>query len=131
MTQLLKENKLSAHSYHSDPSEPKCHTRPLERWQSVNHLCDHRLWPGNRQGSYWSWNNFQIPTNNNVPFLLIYKNVRFIFNYGLTNSIKIYEQQIGRAGRDNKLSKCILFYKHGNLVRTRMLIDKKRGWRQK
>lgn len=38
--------------------------------------------------------------------------VRVIIQYGACSSIETYYQQVGRAGRDGKASKCFLFYNH-------------------
>jgi len=38
-------------------------------------------------------------------------NIRFVVHYDLPGSIEAYTQEAGRAGRDGKLSRCILLYR--------------------
>ncbi|GAB1542103.1 RecQ family ATP-dependent DNA helicase [Scytonema sp. NUACC21] len=42
-------------------------------------------------------------------------NVRFVFHYEISDSIDSYYQEIGRAGRDGKEAKALLFYNSGDL----------------
>lgn len=48
-------------------------------------------------------------------------NVRFVFHYDISESVDSYYQEIGRAGRDDKEAKAILFYRPEDLGIRRFL----------
>ena len=48
-------------------------------------------------------------------------NVRFVFHYDITDSVDSYYQEIGRAGRDVKEARAILFYRPEDLGLQRFL----------
>lgn len=50
------------------------------------------------------------------------QNVQLVLHYGCPGEIESYYQEIGRAGRDGKPAKCIMFYGRGDMVVNRMLL---------
>ena len=53
--------------------------------------------------------------------------VRFIIHAGLPLTLEEYVQEIGRAGRDGKPSRCILFYSDGDYQKNRSILRKGGG----
>jgi len=49
--------------------------------------------------------------------------VRFVIHYTLPKSVEGYYQESGRAGRDNLLAVCILYYKYSDVMRWKRLIE--------
>ncbi|KII67144.1 Bloom syndrome protein [Thelohanellus kitauei] len=50
--------------------------------------------------------------------------VRFVFHYSLPKSVEGYFQESGRAGRDNEIAHCVLFYNYHDVNRIRRIIEK-------
>ena len=50
-------------------------------------------------------------------------NVRWVIHYNMPQSIENYYQEIGRAGRDNEKSECILLFMPGDVYIQKYLID--------
>jgi ATP-dependent DNA helicase RecQ len=55
--------------------------------------------------------------------------VRIVINVGISKTIENYYQEIGRAGRDGRLSKCITFYNPGDFGLWEFIIEKSTSWK--
>lgn len=53
-------------------------------------------------------------------------NVRFVFHLCVPKSMEGYYQEAGRAGRDNQLAHCYLYFAHADVMRLRKLMDLER-----
>eukprot|EP01084_Bolivina_argentea_P196974 337632_1 len=48
-------------------------------------------------------------------------NIRYVIHYGVPSSMDAYYQQIGRAGRDGKVSHCIMFWNKNDIKKLNIL----------
>ena len=54
-------------------------------------------------------------------------NVRYVFHYSIPKSLEGYYQETGRAGRDGKFSRCIMFYTYRDKMKLERLIESGEG----
>ena len=50
-------------------------------------------------------------------------NIRLMIHYNCSNDVESYLQEIGRAGRDGKLSKCYMFYNGQDFILNSLFLD--------
>ena len=50
-------------------------------------------------------------------------NIRLMIHYNCSNDVESYLQEIGRAGRDGKLSKCYMFYNRKDFILNSLFLD--------
>lgn len=52
------------------------------------------------------------------------QNINLVIRYGMSTDIESYYQEIGRAGRDNSVSECYLFYNYVDYIISKSINDK-------
>ncbi|KAF0992218.1 hypothetical protein HZS_5253, partial [Henneguya salminicola] len=103
VSQFLTKNGCVANPYHAGMQD-------LER--NSNH-------------EKWLKNKFKVMVATIAFGMGIDKSdVRFVIHYSLPKSVEGYFQEGGRAGRDNQMARCILYYNYHDVNRIRRIIEK-------
>ena len=92
--------------------------RLLEK--GVEHLIYHGDLPRSRrrqlQEKFMEGDNFLVLATNAFGMGIDKENIRYVLHADLPGSMESYYQEIGRAGRDGKPSKCLLLYDQRDLA---------------
>ena len=93
ITELLNENQITAIGYHGGMDKETRHSA-----QQI-----------------WLDDEVRVVVATNAFGMGIDKyNVRFVLHYNTPGSMEAYYQEAGRAGRDGKISYCVLFYNYSD-----------------